>query len=305
MTNPLHETDVEWEKWGARDPYFGVLTDERFRSAVLTESSYNDFFVSGRNHVAATLASCRRYFGEDFRADRVLDFGCGVGRLVVPFAEVCDTVVGTDISESMLAEARRNCARFGVKNVALVRSDDALSHVGGPFDLVHSVIVLQHIESERGLDLIARLVERVAPGGAAAIHVTYGRDYGECRYGCPIPPPPEPPQPPWTLSRRLRAMVRAFVRPAGRMQKPVGVEPPVVAGDPTMMMYRYDLSRIAYILHATGATGFHAEFTDHGGELGVTLFARLRGECAASHATFPNCQSIEVVPAHPPHATHG
>jgi hypothetical protein len=44
-----------------------------------------------------------------------------------------------------------------------------------------------------------------------------------------------------------------------------------------MMMYHYDLSRIAYIFHAAGATGFHAEFTDHGGELGATLYARTSG----------------------------
>ncbi len=48
-----------------------------------------------------------------------------------------------------------------------------------------------------------------------------------------------------------------------------------------MMMYHYDLSRIAYILHSAGATGFAAELTDHGGELGATLYARVGSRAAA------------------------
>ena len=209
----VQETDVEWEKWGDRDPYFGVLTHARYRASTITADDYLAFFESGRGHVEAVLASCKRHFDEDFRPRRVLDFGCGVGRVLLPFAESCETVVGVDVSESMLAEARRNCARFGVANVTLVRADDTLSAVEGHFDLVHSTIVFQRIESERGLDLIARLVELVAPGGGVSIHVTYGRDYGECRYGRPVPESIEPPDP---------------------------------AADPVMMMYHYDLSRIAY-----------------------------------------------------------
>lgn len=275
----VHDTDVEWEKWGSRDPYFGVLTHDRFRSTALTAAAYNDFFESGRDYARTVLASCRRHFGIEFDPQRVLDLGCGVGRVLVPFAEMSESVVGTDVSESMLAEARRNCARFGITNAELVRSDDALTDVQGTFDLVHSTIVLQHIESERGLDLIARLVERIAPGGAAAIHVTYGRNYGKCRYGRPIPAP-SPPTP--TRYRRMRAMVRDLLLPSRRKEPALAVQT-AASADPVMMMYHYDLSRIAYIFHAAGATGFHAEFTDHGGELGATLYARTSG-----HRTLPN-----------------
>jgi SAM-dependent methyltransferase len=279
LSEVVHDTDIEWEKWGSRDPYFGVLTHDRFRSTALTAAAYNDFFESGRDYARTVLATCRRHFGIEFDPQRVLDLGCGVGRVLVPFAEISESVVGTDVSESMLAEARRNCARFGITNAELVRSDDALTEVEGTFDLVHSTIVLQHIESERGLDLIARLVERITPGGAAAIHVTYGRNYGKCRYGRPIP---EPVRPPPTRYRRMRAMVRELLRTSSSTRSAVDVSP-AASADPVMMMYHYDLSRIAYIFHAAGATGFHAEFTDHGGELGATLYARTSG-----HRAVPN-----------------
>jgi len=79
---------------------------------VSTADDYLAFFESGRGHVEAVLASCKRYFGEGFQPRRLLDFGCGVGRVLLPFAELCEAVVGVDISESMLAEARRNSPQF-------------------------------------------------------------------------------------------------------------------------------------------------------------------------------------------------
>jgi hypothetical protein len=275
----VQETDVEWEKWGARDPYFGVLTHDRYRASTITADDYLEFFESGHGHVEAVLASCRRHFGESFQAQRVLDFGCGVGRVLLPFAELCEAVVGVDVSESMLAEARRNCARFGVTNATFVRADDTLSAVEGQFDLVHSTIVFQHIESDRGLDLIARLVELVAPGGGISIHVTYGRNYGKCRFGRPLPQQPEPPR-----RRPLYRRALSVVGGLARLGRPSVSEPtaaPDAAADPLMMMYHYDLSRIAYILHSAGATGFVAELTDHGGELGATLYASVGAGAAA------------------------
>ncbi|MET0506883.1 MAG: class I SAM-dependent methyltransferase, partial [Burkholderiaceae bacterium] len=252
----VQQTDVEWEKWGARDPYFGVLTHDRYRASTITADDYLAFFESGHGHVEAVLASCRHHFGEGFQPRRVLDFGCGVGRVLLPFAELCEAVVGVDVSESMLVEARRNCARFGVTNATLVRADDTLSAIEGHFDLVHSTIVFQHIECERGLDLIARLVELVAPGGGVSIHVTYGRDYGECRYGRPVPQQPQPLRS-RPLYRRVLSLVGGLVR-LGRPPVPEPIAPAAAAADPLMMMYHYDLGRIAYILHSAGATGFVA-----------------------------------------------
>ena len=58
-----------------------------------------------------------------------LDFGCGVGRLIIPFARVFEHVTGVDISPAMLEIAQRNCLEQGIHNVEFVRSDDELSRV--------------------------------------------------------------------------------------------------------------------------------------------------------------------------------
>ena len=260
-------TDREWEKWGQQDPYFGVLTCERFRSTQLDVAARAEFFASGHWHAQCVLASCRHYIDSAFAPRRILDFGCGVGRVLIPFAAVAEHVVGVDVSMSMLAEARRNCAELGLANVQLVLSDDDLSQVQGEFDLVHSAIVLQHIEVPRGRSLFRRLIDCLAPGGVAALQLTYGKSYHPDTLGQPASVAARPaPQPTaTTLSRLLR-------RGAGAEDEERARTPETPAADPAMQMNPYNLSEIAYLMQTAGIRRFHAEFTDHGGELGAFLY---------------------------------
>jgi len=194
--------------------------------------------------------------------------------------------VGVDISPSMLAEARRNCDARGIGNVVLELSDDRLSRVRGDFDLVHSAIVLQHIEVARGRQIFRSLVELVRPGGIAALHLTYGKSFFPETFGqppapaaapapAPAPAQPEPP-PPQGLLRRLFG-----ARPVATSPLPEDAPSPAdtseAQADPQMLMNPYNLSEIAFLMQGIGAAKFDAEFTDHGGELGVFLFFRRPG----------------------------
>lgn len=167
-------TDQDWSKWGKTDPYFGVCSEGRFRESMMTPDARAVFFHSGEVHVARTLEDIARLFGVDFSPGSVLDFGCGVGRLVIPFARRAEWVVGVDISTSMLDEARRNCAAAGVNGVDFVESDDCLSRVHESFALVHSHIVLQHIPWRRGLNILAGLADHVKPDGVLAVQLLSG-----------------------------------------------------------------------------------------------------------------------------------
>ena len=158
-------TDKDWERWGNTDPYFGVLSSEKFRRKELSEKSIEDFFNSGKRHVDRVLSAIRVKFDSAFSPRSALDFGCGVGRLVIPLAGNAQRVVGVDISRSMIAEATRNCERAAVTNVTFALSDDDLSQVPDTFDLVHSCIVLQHIPWRRGRKILRSLANRVDGGG--------------------------------------------------------------------------------------------------------------------------------------------
>jgi 2-polyprenyl-3-methyl-5-hydroxy-6-metoxy-1,4-benzoquinol methylase len=80
-------TDNAWVQWGEKDPYFAVITDPKFRSDRLDDKARSEFFQSGHNHVRYLLDMCRKQAGAAFQPKRVLDFGCGVGRVTIPFAE--------------------------------------------------------------------------------------------------------------------------------------------------------------------------------------------------------------------------
>src|SRR5436190_21944086 len=102
-------TDDEWEDWGLRDPYYGVLTDDKLRRRNLTDEALDQFFRSGKDDIEHLLHIASTRIDPAFTPQRALNFGCGVGRLLIPLAGIAEEVVGLDVSESMLKEARKNC----------------------------------------------------------------------------------------------------------------------------------------------------------------------------------------------------
>lgn len=238
-------TDRDWELYGATDPYYGVLTDERYRRDRLDDGAKAHFFATGEDHVARVLATVSARLDPGFAPGRALDFGCGVGRVLLPLARRTREAVGVDVSPSMLDEARANAREQGVENVAFVLSDDTLSRVAGTFDFVHSYIVLQHVPKERGMRLFARLVELVAPGGAGVIQTVYKAASGR------------------TLRQRLGRFY--LYRLAGNLLR--GRLP-----GPRMEMNAYELGALFDVLHEHGVRHAFVEQTDHGGHRGVTLY---------------------------------
>ncbi|KLI09844.1 ubiquinone biosynthesis protein [Mycolicibacterium conceptionense] len=92
------------------------------------------------------------------RRDTAVDIGCGQGDLVARLAAQFGHVRGTDADAGMRAEASRRCA--GLANVTI--DDSQLDQLDGPVDLITMVAVLHHLDVERALVDVKRLL---APGG--------------------------------------------------------------------------------------------------------------------------------------------
>jgi len=243
---PYRDTDTEWERLGATDPYFGVLTHEKYRTAHLTEATREQFFRSGEEHLAEVMSSVTRHLSRDFAPGRALDFGCGVGRVTIPLARVAREVVGVDVSTSMLREAERNCRSRSIDNVELVESGPFLAR-DDTFDFIHSFIVFQHLQTSRGERILGRLLARLKVGGVCAAHFTYANPGG----------------------RRIVSLVRTRV-PLGNHL--VELARRWLSRGIPIEMNAYDLNRLLSILQKGGVGRVHAEFTDHGGHLGVMLY---------------------------------
>jgi SAM-dependent methyltransferase len=265
-------TDSAWQDWGLRDPYYAVLTNPKYRSASLSPEVKAEFLESGRFTVDYVLETCRRFFDVNFRPQRVLDFGCGVARMSIAFAEQAHEVLGMDISRAMLAEAKLNCVSRGCTNVILVQSDDALSAAPGQFDLVHSCLVLQHLEVPRGRLLFGELVNKVKPGGCGVIQITFGWDVYQETFGAvPVAPPP-----PTDLISRFTAIRHKLATRLGLTAKsnPPELLPDPASVDPEMQMNFYNLNELTFILQQSGVQRVLTDFTNHGGALGGFMFFR-------------------------------
>ena len=177
----IDDPDESWRKFGKTDPYFGVLTADRFRKENLDEAALRDFFASGEDHVAHILEISTRYVAPSLTMKSAVDFGCGVGRLVLPLARHFDHATGVDISEDYIAEAMRNCAKHNIINIDFVESVDQLTAQGRRFDLAHSCIVFNHIPWSRGQRIITNLYELLNPGGVLAIQVLHRHTRGSLR----------------------------------------------------------------------------------------------------------------------------
>jgi SAM-dependent methyltransferase len=170
------DTNSDWKRIALDEPYWGVLSVDQYRGKTISDEALGTFFESGEGYVANLLGIINRFLMDRPIGGSALDFGCGVGRLVVPLCRHFDYVVGVDIAEEMLAIAERNTQRFGLRNANFVLSDDTLSRIGGGFDLVNTLIVLQHIPPDRGLRLMRRLIEATRVGGVCSLQLTYARD---------------------------------------------------------------------------------------------------------------------------------
>lgn len=243
-----NDSDRDWEKLGATDPYWAVLTDDRFHSSTLSDDNIAQFFARGEQDVAAVFATIEKCIRSDFRPSRALDFGCGVGRLVIPMARRCGEVIGVDVSDAMLAEARRNAARAGVANAAFVKSDDRLSQVSGTFDFVHSYIVLQHIPVNRGEVVTKKLLELLRPGGVGALHYTYATGLSAKSRGV-------------LWARKNVPLANATLNVI------LGRKP----SHPVMQLNNYSIDRLLSMLQDAGCADVHAVLTDHQGNRGVML----------------------------------
>jgi len=110
--------------------------------------------------------------------ERVLDAGCGPGHTALAFAPRVAAVVGVDLTEEMLDQARRLAAGHDIANVTFEHGDvEALAFPDASFDLATSRFSAHHYphprQAMRELARVLRpegallLVDTVAPEDAA------------------------------------------------------------------------------------------------------------------------------------------
>jgi SAM-dependent methyltransferase len=226
----------DWESLAQTEPFFAVLTEERFLRERMSDDDLRAFFASGDADVAHIFDLIAR---PDFAPQSALDFGCGVGRLTGALAKRVARVAGVDVAPSMLDLARENVPEATFS--ATIPNER--------FDLIVSLIVFQHIPVRRGEELLDELLGCLSDDGVAVLQFTFRR--------------------PGSFVRRFARAIRGRVPLVHRAAQRLRGERPM----PYMQMNEYDVGRVMAILRTHGCEEIRVVQTDHGGIKGAILIA--------------------------------
>jgi 2-polyprenyl-3-methyl-5-hydroxy-6-metoxy-1,4-benzoquinol methylase len=183
-----------WSALGEQDPYYAVCTDPKYLG-VGGDDLAEDLYASG-GHELRNLTSFAARAGIDLTGRACLELGCGVGRVTRWLAPLFRQVQGIDISPGHLAIAQQQLVESGLENVSLsqITSLDEMRQIFG-YDVLFSVLVLQHNPPPLIAYMLMQLLSNLAPGGVAFFQVpTYGLDYtfGVDDYlNAPVPDEPQ------------------------------------------------------------------------------------------------------------------
>jgi SAM-dependent methyltransferase len=252
----MRDTDRDWAKVAETNPYWAVLSDDRFLGREIDSTERERFFATGEAAVAELFSRIERHFVPDFVPARTLDYGCGVGRMLMPLAHRSGEAVGVDVSPRMVELSRRHLRDASIHNAQVVFPDDPIMQGEAVFDLINSFIVLQHIPPERGYRIFANLLRLLRPGGVAALHVSYAR----------------------AEAIAIHDIVAKYACGDGQTVVRESSNPLPDYGEGTILVFDYDFNHLM-VLAAEAASGPVIAYPtgDHKGHLGAYLYIQKRG----------------------------
>ena len=102
------------------------------------------------------------------KEDRVLDFGCGIGRLTQPVSNICKEIIGVDVSEEMIGHAVKYCKN---KNISFkpLNNEEGYRMPLNCVDKAFSFIVIQHIEKPKAFKVLFNIFKSLKIGGQMMI----------------------------------------------------------------------------------------------------------------------------------------
>lgn len=164
----LNDLQKNWNRFGKQDPLWAVISwpDKKGGKWVPEQ-----FFQLGKDDISRFFEYLNS-LGVAIPRWHALDFGCGVGRLTQALAPNFDKVAGVDIAPSMIKLAQQY-NRFGDRcRYYLNERDDLALFKDNSFDLVFSLLVLQHMRPEYIRRYLAEFLRILAPDGVLYFQLT-------------------------------------------------------------------------------------------------------------------------------------
>ena len=128
------------------------------------------FWRSGEEALEGTLTTVGAWFAP---TERVLEIGCGIGRMTRAIAARAGSVVALDVSSEMIARARVELADLPDVELVVGSGHDLDGLADAAFDAVYSFVVFQHIPDPAVTCAYITEIGRVLrPGGWTVFQVS-------------------------------------------------------------------------------------------------------------------------------------
>lgn len=158
----LRALQKNWQLFGSTDPFWAIITDPRKKG---NRWDVEEFFRTGVDEaedILSQVEACRP-LPEKRRA---LDFGCGAGRITQTLGARFEEIQGVDIAASMIALANRY-NRLGDRcHYVLNTEPDLRIFPDRHFDLIYSVLTLQHMPPDLARGYLKEFLRVLRPEGA-------------------------------------------------------------------------------------------------------------------------------------------
>ncbi len=178
------EEEISWEEKAKINPLYAVMSEEIFQTAEAepTPEQLNLFYHKGKK-------IWNRYFADVFSqysdpvSVKVLEYGCGMGRVLHVPASSGAACIGVDISTTQLALAKKYMPGHENARFTPVYTQNAIDVPDNSIDFVYSFAVLQHILRTSDLHFaFSEMIRVTRKGGMLKVQVPVVAPYFNHRY---------------------------------------------------------------------------------------------------------------------------
>ena len=132
----------DWDLRAKKNPFYFIRTVKNQSEEEFWRSGYAD-----RNVILET-ESIKERLGKRFDNLKVLEIGCGVGRILIPMSKKFQESVGVDISQEMVSIGKQKTKNNPNCKILLNNGINLSDLSSNYFDFCYSFIVFQHIPKE-------------------------------------------------------------------------------------------------------------------------------------------------------------
>lgn len=172
----VEDLGASWDQAAREDVMFNILTIAGKQGG---RWDPDEFFERGRVEIEQVLEGLDDLGLRDGERLLALDFGCGVGRLTHALADHYARAEGVDVSGEMIERARAFARERDRLNCAFYvnRSPDLALFEDGRFDLIYSVITLQHMPRDLQRGYVEEFIRLLNHNGLAVFQLPEGCEY--------------------------------------------------------------------------------------------------------------------------------